>query len=175
MVLLLHLMQSLSANSERLCPIILDSYDKCWNKRCADGSYILRCIFFLVLSSIVGMYCADIPHYAHKLMIEMNTSIINKRYYPFTFPLKIKQFFKFLVQCNAKDQCQLCSGTKLPRFNRTDCISWYTNQFRQLCLRQLFLYSRFLEVIFQFQLVIHFLTTISCRIKKTRNMRHSAK
>ena len=30
--------------------------------------------------------------------------------------------------------CQLCGWIELPRFNGTDCVSRYTNQFRQLCL-----------------------------------------
>ena len=59
-------------NNERHCLFAPESCDKCRYQRytddkrtCADGSPILRYIFFLDLSSVVGMYCADISHYVH--------------------------------------------------------------------------------------------------------------
>ena len=59
-------------NNERYCLFTPESCDKCRYQRytddkrtCDDGSPILRYIFFLDLSSVVGMYCADISHYVH--------------------------------------------------------------------------------------------------------------
>ena len=59
-------------NNERHCLFTPESCDKCRYQRytddkrtCADGSPVLRYIFFLDLSSVVGMYCANISHYVH--------------------------------------------------------------------------------------------------------------
>ena len=59
-------------NNEIHCLFAPESCDKCRYQRytddkrtCADGSPILRYIFFLDLSSVVGMYCADISSHIH--------------------------------------------------------------------------------------------------------------
>ena len=47
---------------------------------------------------------------------------------------KIKQFFKFFIQGDAKHQCQLCGGAKLPRFNGTNGVAGNPHHICQLSL-----------------------------------------
>ena len=62
--------------------------------------------------------------------------------------LKIKQFFKFFVQCNAQDQSELCRGIKLTGFDGADRIPRYAYDRRQLDLGQSGLHPGFPDMVF---------------------------
>ena len=75
---------------------------------------------------------------------------INKRYYPFASSLKIKQFFKFLVQSNAEDQCQLCGGVGCLYCSMELIVFLDTPIISASCVWDSFFSACFLELFFNF-------------------------
>lgn len=63
--------------------------------------------------------------------------------------VKIKQLFKFLIQSDTQNQCQLCRRIKLPGFNGADGIPGHTYHIRKLVLGQLPFRPCFLQAVSQ--------------------------